>query len=161
MNNSKTRSAPMRRLCVFPEKRTGLLVGASTIKVLRESLELASTESLMKSPSMRLSPGSPAGPQLLGAETQFRASDVLLKTDYLGAGYGVVGDLEREAIRLMAEQEAILLDPVYTGRAFGALVDLIRRGEFASNEHVIFWHTGGAPTLFSYADTLTECGGEA
>jgi D-cysteine desulfhydrase family pyridoxal phosphate-dependent enzyme len=98
---------------------------------------------------------------LLGLETRYRSCDVILRTEYLGAGYGVVGDLEREAIRLMAAHEGILLDPVYTGRAFGALVDLIRRGEFASNQNVIFWHTGGAPALFSYAETLTECDGEA
>jgi D-cysteine desulfhydrase family pyridoxal phosphate-dependent enzyme len=99
--------------------------------------------------------------ELLGAETRYRSSDVLLRTEYLGGGYGVVGDLEREAIRLMAEREGILLDPVYTGRAFGALVDLIRRGEFGSRDNVIFWHTGGAPALFSYAETLAARGGEA
>ena len=91
---------------------------------------------------------------LLGVDARYRPSDVILKSDYLGAGYGVVGDLEREAIRLMAEREGILLDPVYTGRAFGALLDLISRGEFRSDEHVIFWHTGGTPALFSYAETL-------
>jgi D-cysteine desulfhydrase len=93
--------------------------------------------------------------ELLGIEAHYQPTDVVLKSDYLGAGYGIVGDLERSAIRLMAECEGILLDPVYTGRAFGALVDLIRRGEFRSDEHVIFWHTGGAPALFSYAETLT------
>ena len=93
--------------------------------------------------------------ELLGVEVRHRPSDVVLKSDYLGAGYGVVGDLEREAIRLMAEREGILLDPVYTGRAFGALLDLINRGEFRSGEDVIFWHTGGTPALFSYAETLT------
>ena len=59
----------------------------------------------------------------------------------------------------MAEYEGILLDPVYTGRAFGALVDLIGRGEFRSDEHVIFWHTGGTPALFSYAETLVRSSG--
>ena len=141
----------------------GLLVGASTIESSARIIGIGIDK---REPDEEPFDAFIAGlasrtAELLGAETQFRASDVLLKTDYLGAGYGVVGDLEREAIRLMAEQEAILLDPVYTGRAFGALVDLIRRGEFASNEHVIFWHTGGAPALFSYAETLTECGGEA
>ena len=141
----------------------GLLVGASTIKSSARIIGIGIDKREPDEEPFDAFIARLAGrtAELLGAETQFRASDVLLKTDYLGAGYGVVGDLEREAIRLMAEQEAILLDPVYTGRAFGALVDLIRRGEFASNEHVIFWHTGGVPALFSYAETLTECGGEA
>jgi D-cysteine desulfhydrase len=93
--------------------------------------------------------------ELLGIEARYQPADVILNSDYLGAGYGVVGDLERRAIRLLAECEGILLDPVYTGRAFGALVDLVHRGDFRSDEHVIFWHTGGAPALFSYAETLT------
>jgi D-cysteine desulfhydrase family pyridoxal phosphate-dependent enzyme len=93
--------------------------------------------------------------ELLGIEARYQPADVILNSDYLGTGYGVVGDLERRAIRLLAECEGILLDPVYTGRAFGALVDLVHRGDFRSDEHVIFWHTGGAPALFSYAETLT------
>jgi D-cysteine desulfhydrase len=72
----------------------------------------------------------------------------------MGQGYGVVGGLEREAIRLMARCEGIVLDPVYAGRAFGALVDLIRKGTFKPDETVLFWHTGGAPALFAYAKEL-------
>lgn len=88
--------------------------------------------------------------------TRSSLADVILNANYLGAGYGVVGDLERQAIRLMAENEGILLDPVYTGRAFGALIDLIRREEFTSDDDVIFWHTGGAPALFAYAEALAR-----
>jgi D-cysteine desulfhydrase family pyridoxal phosphate-dependent enzyme len=90
----------------------------------------------------------------LGLDARSTQADVVLNSDYLGAGYGIVGDLERDAIRVMAECEGILLDPVYTGRAFGALIDLIRRQKFRSDHDVIFWHTGGAPALFSYAEAL-------
>jgi D-cysteine desulfhydrase len=79
-----------------------------------------------------------------------------LRNDYVGAGYAVVGDLEREAIKLLAQTEGILVDPVYTGRAFGGCVDMIRRGEFSSRDTVLFWHTGGAPALFSYADAVVK-----
>jgi D-cysteine desulfhydrase len=72
----------------------------------------------------------------------------------MGEGYGVVGELEREAIRLLARSEGIVLDPVYAGRAFGALLDLIRRGTFQRGETVLFWHTGGAPAIFAYANEL-------
>ncbi len=74
--------------------------------------------------------------------------------DYIGEGYGVVGNLEREAIALCAQYEGILLDPVYTGRAMGGLIDMIRRKYFTANSKVLFWHTGGAPALFAYADAL-------
>ena len=74
--------------------------------------------------------------------------------EFLGGGYGVVGELEREAIRLAASLEGILLDPVYTGRAFGGMLAMIRRGEFAAGENILFWHTGGAPALFAYVEEL-------
>jgi D-cysteine desulfhydrase family pyridoxal phosphate-dependent enzyme len=77
-----------------------------------------------------------------------------VRKDYVGAGYGVVGDLEREAISLAARREGLLLDPVYTGRAMGGLIDLIRKGEFDRSQTVVFWHTGGTPALFAYADAL-------
>ncbi len=73
---------------------------------------------------------------------------------YLGGGYAVMGDPDREAIRLLAQTEGILLDPVYTGRAMSGLLDQIRRGLIGSGETVLFWHTGGAPALFAYSQDL-------
>jgi len=92
----------------------------------------------------------------LDLHDRFAPADIVLDSNYTGAGYGIVGDLEREAIRLMAETEGILLDPVYTGRAFGALLDLVGRHDVVPDEHVVFWHTGGAPALFAYAESLAE-----
>jgi D-cysteine desulfhydrase len=82
------------------------------------------------------------------------AEDVHINDDYLGEGYGVVGDLERRAINLLARLEGIALDPVYTGRAMGGLLDLIDQGYFSPDERVLFWHTGGTPGLFAYGETL-------
>lgn len=87
----------------------------------------------------------------IGSEVRLAPEEVKVVYGYKGEGYGVVGELEREAIRLMARCEGILLDPVYSGRAFGALVDLIRKGIFKRGETVLFWHTGGGPALFGYA----------
>ncbi len=78
--------------------------------------------------------------------------DIHVNDGYLGGGYGIMGDAEREAIRLVARQEGLLLDPVYTGRAMAALIDMIGRGEFSRSETVLFWHTGGTPALYAYAD---------
>jgi L-cysteate sulfo-lyase len=97
----------------------------------------------------------------LGRSDVFRPDEILVDAGYLGGGYGVVGDLEREAIGLMARAEGILLDPVYTGRAFGGLVDRLRanpsefRRPIASGPTtLLFWHTGGQPALFAYAAEL-------
>ncbi len=92
--------------------------------------------------------------QYIGFDAQFAANDFNVEYSYLGGGYGVVNDLEREAIRLLASREGIVLDPVYTGRSMGALIDMILKKAFRSNETVLFWHTGGAPALFAYAQDL-------
>lgn len=77
-----------------------------------------------------------------------------LREDFLGAGYGVVGEAEREAIALAAREEGLLLDPVYSGRAFAGLLAMIRAGEFEKGQTLVFWHTGGSPALFPYAKEL-------
>jgi D-cysteine desulfhydrase len=92
--------------------------------------------------------------RILGVDVHLSERDFTVEYGYLGAGYGVVGDLEREAIRLTAQKEGIVLDPVYTGRAFGAMVDLIRKGFFEKKSTILFLHTGGAPALFAYAKDL-------
>lgn len=79
---------------------------------------------------------------------------VEVNDDYLGEGYGVLNDEDKEAIRLVAQMEGILLDPVYTGRAMGGLIDLIRWGAFTRRQTVLFWHTGGTPALFAYEGQL-------
>lgn len=94
--------------------------------------------------------------ELLELDADFQLSDVVVREDYLGDGYGVVGDLERRAIRMTAKTEGILLDPVYTGRAMGGLIDMIERDEFSRNDRVLFWHTGGLPALFSSAKELQK-----
>ncbi|WP_045451759.1 D-cysteine desulfhydrase family protein [Psychrobacter sp. JCM 18903] len=86
---------------------------------------------------------------LIGANHQFTESDLTLNSDYVGEGYGVVGTLENEAIAMTAQTEGILLDPVYTGRAMGGLIDMIRSGKIKKTDRVLFWHTGGAPALFA------------
>ncbi len=90
----------------------------------------------------------------LGLEPASFSEAVEVYDDYLGGGYGVVGDLERNAISMLARLEGILLDPVYTGRAMGGLIDMINEGHFRQNQTVLFWHTGGTPALFSYGEDL-------
>ena len=92
--------------------------------------------------------------EFLGLERPSLAGRVEVNDDYLGGGYGILGDNERRAIDLVARLEGIALDPVYTGRAMGGLLDIIARGVFQDNERVLFWHTGGTPALFAYGENL-------
>jgi D-cysteine desulfhydrase len=90
----------------------------------------------------------------LGLDERCVPGDFHVRYEFLGGGYGVVGEMEREAIGLLAREEGILLDPVYTGRAFGGLIQMIRHREFSPEDGVLFWHTGGAPALFAYPEAL-------
>jgi D-cysteine desulfhydrase family pyridoxal phosphate-dependent enzyme len=94
--------------------------------------------------------------QALRLPASISADSICIDDGFLGAGYGKVGPNEKEAIALFARREGILLDPVYTGRAAGGLLKMIERGTIARGETVLFWHTGGTPALFAYADELTE-----
>ena len=76
----------------------------------------------------------------------------------LGGGYGVPTVEGLGAIELLAGTEGVLLDPVYTAKAFGLLLRRIRDGELGDDRDVVFLHTGGSPGLFAYA---TEWGPSA
>jgi D-cysteine desulfhydrase family pyridoxal phosphate-dependent enzyme len=91
-----------------------------------------------------------------GKRIEFTPDEVLANANYCSAGYGVLAKQEREAIRLFATYEGILLDPVYTGRAAAGMIDLIRKGFFKKDETVLFLHTGGQPALFAeqYANKI-------
>lgn len=86
---------------------------------------------------------------LLGEAIAFSPEEILVNDDFIGAGYGVMGEADRESIQLFARLEGLFLDPVYTGRAAAGLLSLIRNGFFRSKESVLFWHTGGTPALFA------------
>jgi len=74
--------------------------------------------------------------------------------DYVGKGYSVPTEGMIEAVKMVASTEAILLDPVYTGKTMAGLIDLIRKGFFKKEETVLFVHTGGSPALYAYTDSF-------
>ena len=133
--------------------QAGLCVGA---KALGFSAQIAAVA--IDSPRAELQAGvaAIAAPLAvrLGLEVSVTPGEVIGHDGYLGDGYAIMGQPEREAIALLARHEGILLDPVYTGRAMAGLIDLIRRREFGAGETIVFWHTGGSPALFAYADEL-------
>jgi 1-aminocyclopropane-1-carboxylate deaminase/D-cysteine desulfhydrase-like pyridoxal-dependent ACC family enzyme len=70
---------------------------------------------------------------------------------FVGPHYGAFTEESAQAIRVLASNEGILLDPVYTGKAFAGLLELVGNGRFAADEHIIFLHTGGLPGLWAYS----------
>jgi D-cysteine desulfhydrase len=74
--------------------------------------------------------------------------------DWVGPGYSLPTPEMVEAVRLLAQVEGVLLDPVYTGKAMAGLLALVRGGTFARGQNVLFVHTGGAPALYAYQTVL-------
>jgi D-cysteine desulfhydrase family pyridoxal phosphate-dependent enzyme len=93
---------------------------------------------------------------LLGLDWRPHPDDIVVTDEYVGERYGVPTPACLDAMRLAARTEGILLDPVYTGKAMAGLIDLVRRGQFAADQTVIFWHTGGQPAIFAYAGWLSQ-----
>jgi len=88
--------------------------------------------------------------ELLGARGALPETLVEAHDDYVGPGYGQPTDEMVEAISLLAAEEAIFLDPVYSGKGMAGLIGLIRKGVLKKGETVVFIHTGGSAALFAY-----------
>jgi len=133
--------------------QAGLVVGTRRLGVPLEVVGISVDE-----PAAVLKPRvadlARATAKRLGLDLSIATEDILVDDRFLGGGYAVVGDLERDAIRTLAQYEGLLLDPVYTGRAFGGLLQQIREGRWRAGHRIVFWHTGGIAGLFAFADAL-------
>lgn len=85
---------------------------------------------------------------LLGAEVEVSSADFELR-DQCGPGYAIASEEGNHAVSLMAQQEGLFLDPVYTGKAFAGLVAMAKEGVFKPTDRVLFLHSGGAGGLFA------------
>ncbi|MFC1791565.1 D-cysteine desulfhydrase family protein [Gemmatimonadota bacterium] len=99
---------------------------------------------------------SEAALEELGKEPAVGDEEVVVLDDYLGEGYGALNPEIVQAVKLVASREGVLLDPVYTGKAMAALLDLAGMGFFPEGEKVVFLHTGGTPALFPYREGLVD-----
>jgi 1-aminocyclopropane-1-carboxylate deaminase/D-cysteine desulfhydrase-like pyridoxal-dependent ACC family enzyme len=80
----------------------------------------------------------------------------LIEETYVGEAYGTPSEEGVAAIHRLAATEGLLLDPVYTAKAFAGLLELVQRGQLGRDEPIVFVHTGGLPALFALGDTLLE-----
>ena len=83
-------------------------------------------------------------------------SDFNVRTEFYAPGYECPNEGSTEAIKMVAKQEGILLDPVYTGKAFAALLHDVRTGKIGQGSNVVFLHTGGATALFAEKEILGD-----
>ncbi len=92
----------------------------------------------------------------LGCPNVVARADVVADSNYVGIGYGIPREDTLEAIRMFAQLEGILLDPVYSGKGAAGLIDYCRKGKFNKGERVVFLHTGGSAALFGYDAVFAE-----
>jgi L-cysteate sulfo-lyase len=92
----------------------------------------------------------------IGCDIEIADADIICDDSQLAPGYGLPNENTVEAIKYMARNEGILLDPTYSGKTFAALLAMLRRGEFGTDEHVVFLHTGGAVSLFGYPELVAR-----
>ena len=72
--------------------------------------------------------------------------------NYIGEGYAIPDESTLNAIKLAGSSEGIVLDPVYTGKAFAGLIDYIKCGKIGNKEKVLFIHTGGYPGIVNMTE---------
>ena len=133
--------------------QAGLILGAKLLDVTAKILGVnvfASKEDASRQ-IVQLVNGSA---KLLDFDLSIVPEEVTVFDEYIKEGYGVLNNEVTEALKLVAESEGIFLDPVYTGKAMVALMDLIKKGYFKEDDNVVFFHTGGLPALFLYRNEL-------
>ena len=133
--------------------QAGLVVGASL--VLPETdvvgIDIDAEPERVRDEVVRLSREAAA---LLGADVDEAGVEVV--PGHAGPAYGVPHDATLDAMALAGRLEALVLDPVYTGKALAGLIALVEEGRWSRGEHVVFIHTGGTPAVFAYGDLLKE-----
>ena len=87
---------------------------------------------------------------VLGEAPSVTEDEVFVLDEYIGEGYGIMNQGVADALSLVAREEGVILDPVYTGKSMAGLLDLAGKGYFRSGERVVYLHTGGTPALFPY-----------
>lgn len=124
-------------LCGAQFEVRGVAVEATTAELAREALPLTN-ETLA----------------LLGSDRRVTVEDISIDDTQVGEGYAIPTGEGMAAIGLLARTEAIILDPVYTGKAMAALIADVRAGVFAPDDAIIYLHTGGGPSVFANLDAF-------
>ena len=93
---------------------------------------------------------------LLGSSAALRTDAINIDGSQLGDGYGLPTPAMLEAVRLMASCEGLLVDPVYSGKAFAGLLSYLRQGCYRAGDNVLFVMTGGTPGLYAYRDAFVS-----
>jgi 1-aminocyclopropane-1-carboxylate deaminase/D-cysteine desulfhydrase-like pyridoxal-dependent ACC family enzyme len=135
--------------------QAGLAVGAALFNAPYEvhGVAVESTTQAMRAEAIPIANDTF---ELLGSDRRFQESAISIDDKHVGDGYAIPSRSGMEAIGLLARTEAIVLDPVYTGKAFAGLIFDVRAGRFGPDDAIVFLHTGGGPSVFANPDAYAE-----
>lgn len=86
----------------------------------------------------------------IGLDRTVVAESIVVEAAFSAGAYGQADQRTVEAVRMAARLEALILDPVYSGKALAGLIGLCKAGRFKPSDHVVFLHTGGTPAIYAY-----------
>jgi D-cysteine desulfhydrase family pyridoxal phosphate-dependent enzyme len=135
--------------------QAGLLVGAKLLSPATRVIGVTVYSSKQKMTEY-VRAISEATIRQLGAKVPVLDEDIVVFEEYLREGYGVFNEEVGAALRVVAETEGVLLDPVYTGKAMAGMLDLMKKDYFADGENIVFLHSGGTPALFPYRSQISS-----
>lgn len=92
--------------------------------------------------------------ELLSLDSRQQCEPYEIHDEFIGRGYGDATEAALDSMSLMARSEGILLDPVYSGKAFAGLVAHCQAERWRADQHVLMIHTGGVPAVFAYHDEI-------
>ena len=141
-------------VCSGVHTHVGLAVGARALGIPLRIVGISPSPQDNAAANANLAKVANEVSQILNLDLNFSGVDFESYGEYAGEAYGVVTPASKEAVVLAAQTEALVLDPVYTGKTFGGLIDHIRQGQFTADQTVVFVHTGGTPALFAYGDEI-------
>ena len=136
--------------------QAGLILGAKLMHWPLQVVGIAGAPNTASGHRQRIAAMVAEAAQLLDVDVSISPDEVIVEDGYAGVSYGAATPGVMKAIRLCGEQEGLLLDPVYSGKAMHGLLSWLEQGKLAADDQVVFLHTGGAPNLFTQAETLAE-----
>tara|TARA_Y100000588_G_scaffold393822_1_gene511370 strand:- start:293 stop:1330 length:1038 start_codon:yes stop_codon:yes gene_type:complete len=141
-------------VCSGVHTHVGLVIGARALGIPVEVIGIKPMPRENEESSRELACVAKKVALMLDLSLQINPADFECHGNYAGEAYGTVTERGRDAVLLMARTEGLLLDPVYTGKAFGAMIEHIRQKRWTKDQTVVFVHTGGTPALFAYGDEI-------
>ena len=134
--------------------QAGLILGAQLLHWPLQVVGIAGAPNTAEGHRRRIASMVQDAGKLLNVDVNLSPDEVIVEERFAGESYGKATAGVVEAIRLCGEQEGLLLDPVYSGKAMHGLLTWLAEGKLTAQDHVVFLHTGGAPNLFTQAESL-------